>query len=44
MGKEIGKSLSKDRRRRKEEVGAAVEDLMKADPPLTQEAWHHLQG
>ena len=25
-------------------AGAAVEDLMKADPPLTQEAWHRLQG
>ena len=44
MGKEIGKSLSKDRRRRTEEAGAAVEDLMKADPPLIQEAWHRLQG
>ena len=22
----------------------AVEELMKADPPLTQEAWHRLQG
>ena len=21
-----------------------MEELMKADPPLTQEAWHHLQG
>ena len=27
-----------------EEEGAAVEALMKADPPLTQEAWHRLQG
>ena len=44
LGKEIGKSLSKDRRRRTEEAGAAVEDLMKADPPLIQEAWHRLQG
>ena len=25
-------------------MGAAVEDLMKADPPLIQEAWHRLQG
>ena len=25
-------------------AGAAVEELMKADPPLTQEAWHRLQG
>ena len=44
MEKEIGKSLSKDRKRRTEEAGEAVEDLMKADPPLTQEAWHRLQG
>ena len=41
---EIGKSLTKDRRRRTEEAGAAVEALMKADPPLIQEAWHRLQG
>ena len=44
LGREIGKSLSRDRKRRTEEAGAAVEDLMKADPPLTQEAWHRLQG
>ena len=44
LGKEIGKSLSKERRRRTEEAGAAVEALMKADPPLIQEAWHRLQG
>ena len=44
LGKEIGKSLSRDRKRRAEEAGAAVEDLMKADPPLIQEAWHRLQG
>ena len=29
---------------RTEEAGAVVETLMKADPPLTQEAWHRLQG
>ena len=34
----------KDRRRRTEEAGAAVEALMKADPPLIQEAWYRLQG
>ena len=44
MGKEIGKSLSRDRKRRTEEAGATVENLMKADPPLVQEAWHRLQG
>ena len=25
-------------------AGAEVEAMMKADPPLIQEAWHHLQG
>ena len=44
MGREIGRSLARDRKRRTEEVGAAVEELMKADPPLTQEVWHRLQG
>ena len=44
MGREIGRSLERDRKRRTEEAGAAVEELMKADPPLTQEAWHRLQG
>ena len=44
MGREIGRSLAKDRKRRTEEAGAAVEELMNADPPLTQEAWHRLQG
>ena len=44
LGKEIGKGLAKDRRRRMEEAGAAVEALMKADQPLIQEAWHRLQG
>ena len=43
LGKEIKKGLAKDRRRM-EEAGAAVEALMKADPPLIQEAWHRLQG
>ena len=44
MGKEIKESLAQDRRRRTEEAGAEVEALMKADPPLIQEAWHRLQG
>ena len=44
MGKKIGKGLAKDRRRRTEEAGAEVEALMKADPPLIQEAWYRLQG
>ena len=38
------KSLTADIRRRADEAGAEVEDLVKADPPLTQEAWYRLQG
>ena len=44
MGRRIRRSLAEDRKRRTEEAGAAVEAMMKADPPLIQEAWHHLQG
>ena len=44
LGRRIRRSLAEDRKRRTEEAGAAVEALMKADPPLTQEAWHRLQG
>ena len=39
LGKEVKKSLAEDRRRRADEVGAEVEALVKADPPLIQEAW-----
>ena len=42
MGRAIGRGLAGDRKRRTEEAGAAVEELMKAEPPLTQEAWHRL--
>ena len=44
LGRRIRRSLAEDWKRRTEEAGAAVEALMKADPPLTQEAWHRLQG
>ena len=44
LGRKIGRSLARDRKRRTEEAGAAAEDLMKVKPPLTQEAWHRLQG
>ena len=44
LGKEIKKSLVQDRRRRTEEAGAEIEALMKADPPLIQEARYCLQG
>ena len=33
MGRKIGRSLARYRKRRTEEAGAAVEELMKADPP-----------
>ena len=36
LGRKIGRSLARDRKRRTEEAGAAVEALMKAEPPLTQ--------
>ena len=44
MGKAVQASLATDRRMREEEVGAEVEALVKADPPLIQEAWYRLQG
>ena len=44
MSKAVQVSLAKDRLRRAEEAGAKVEALVKADPPLIQEAWYRLQG
>ena len=44
MGKAVQARLVTDRRRREEEAGAQVEALVKADPPLIQEAWYRLQG
>ena len=44
LGRKIGRSLARDRKRRTEEAGAEVEAMMKADPPLIQDAWHRLQG
>ena len=44
MGKAVQKILATDRRRRADEAGAEVEALVKADPPLIQEAWYRLQG
>ena len=38
------KSLAEDRKRRADEAGAEVEALVKADPPLIQEAWYRIQG
>ena len=39
LGKAITARLAQDRRRRAEEAGEEVEALMKANPPLIQEAW-----
>ena len=44
MGKAITEILVQYRRKMVEEEGAEVEALMKADPPLIQEAWYRLQG
>ena len=44
LGKAVQASLAADRRRRAEDVGAEVEALVKADPPLIQEVWYRLQG
>ena len=44
MGKAVQASLAADRRRRAEEAEVEVEALVKADPPLIQEAWYRLQG
>ena len=46
MRKAVQKSLAADRRRRADKAGAEVEveALVKADPPLIQEAWYRLLG
>ena len=38
------KILAEDRKWRADEAGAEVEALVKADPPLIQEAWYRIQG
>ena len=38
------KSLAEDRKWRADKAGAEVEALVKADPPLIQEAWYRIQG
>ena len=43
MGRAIKASLQDDRRRRAEEAGAEVEELMGLDPPLHREAWHRIK-
>ena len=40
----IQASLKGERRRRVEEVGLAVETLLKEDPPNAKEAWRRMKG
>ena len=44
LGRAIQASLKGDRRRRVEEVGSAVEALLKEDPPNANEAWRRMKG
>ena len=44
LGKKVKKSLEEDRRRRADEAGSEVEALVKAEPPIIQEAWYRFQG
>ena len=44
IGKEVKNSLAEDSKRQEDEAGAEVEALVKADPPLIQEAWYRIQG
>ena len=44
LGRAVKASLAADLKRRADEAGAEVEALLKADPPLIQEAWYHIQG
>ena len=38
------KSLAEDRKWWADKAGAEVEALVKADPPLIQDVWYHIQG
>ena len=44
LGRAVKASLVAVRKRRADEAGEEVEALVKADPPLIQEAWYHIQG
>ena len=44
LGRAIQASLKGDRRRPVEEVGSAVETLLKEDPPNAKEAWRRMKG
>ena len=44
LGRAIQASLKGDWRQRVEEAGAAVESLLKEDPPNAKEAWRRMKG
>ena len=44
LGRAVKVSLAADRKRRADKARAEVEALVKADPPLIQEAWYLIQG
>ena len=44
LGRAVKAILAADRKWITEEAGAEVEALVGADPPLIQDAWHHIQG
>ena len=44
LGRAIRESLKTDRKRREEEAGEGLETLLGLEPPLHQEAWHHIKG
>ena len=44
LGRAIKASLKGDRRRRVEDVGKAVEDLLGEDPSIAKEAWRRMKG
>ena len=44
LGRAVKASLAAYQKQRAEEAGAEVEALVKAEPPLIQEAWYRIQG
>ena len=44
LGRSVKSSLAADQKQRADEAGSEVEALVKADPPLIQEAWYRIQG
>ena len=44
LGRAVKASLAEDQKQWADESGVEVEALVKADPPLIQEAWYRIQG